>query len=96
MEADPILGPIFLSKINLAYAYTCIWVLLKYITSMRFLIPKETDSKPQLVGFHLFIPTGYVESGPFFCAATETIKYRVNNTMQKRGEAPVNYLENLA
>ena len=35
----------------------------------------------------------YVEYTPFFCAATETIKDTVNNTMNNRGKAPNNLLE---
>ena len=56
----------------------------------------NTDSEPQWVGFHLSIHMGYVESGPFFCAATETIKDTVNNNMHKIWKAPVHMMEILA
>ena len=73
-----------------------IWVRLNYIPSVAFFVPKETDSDPQLVRFHLSIPMGYVESTPFFCAAMETIKDTVNNSIHKRGKSPVHPLEILA
>ena len=63
---------------------------------MDFLVPKDTDCEPQVVVFHLLIPMGYVESMPFFCTATEKIKDTDNNTIQKKGNAPVHPLYNLA
>ena len=47
-----------------------IWFQLNYIPSVECIIPKDTDSESKLVGFHLSIPMGYMESVPFFCAAT--------------------------
>ena len=38
---------------------------------------------------------GYVKSMPLFCAAAEIIKYRMNNTIHKRGEAPVHLMDKL-
>ena len=70
-----------------------IWDQLNNITSVEFIIPKETDSEPQLVGFHLSIPMGYMESVPLFCATTEKIKDTVNNAMHKIGKAPVHPLD---
>ena len=48
---------------------------------MALLIPKERDKEEQLLVFHVYIPMGYVESAPLFCAAIETGKDMVNNTM---------------
>ena len=70
-----------------------IWFQLNYIPSVECIIPKDTDSESKLVGFHLSIPMGYMESVPLFCATTETIKYIANNAMHKRGEAPVHPLD---
>ena len=47
-----------------------IWVRTEDIPSVAFLIPKETADKEQLVGFHLSIAMGYMESAAFFCTAT--------------------------
>ena len=49
-----------------------------------------------MVGFHLSITMGYVESAAFFCATTETVKERTLDTLSTRHTAPPNHLENLA
>ena len=43
--------------------------------------------------FHLSTPMGYVESSPFFCAATKTVKDMVKNTMASIHDAHKNPLE---
>ena len=95
LEADHKLGQTFLSKFDLDDTYMHIWVWFD-IPYVDFLVPKETNSEPQLVGFNLSITMGYMESTPFFCAATETIKDIVNNIMHKRGDAPVHPLDILS
>ena len=60
VKAPPELGPIFLNKVDLADAYMHIWVRLKDILSVAFLVPKATPEEDHLVGFHLSIPMGYV------------------------------------
>ena len=37
--ADPHLGPVYLSKLNLAYAYMRLWVRMEDDPSVSFLIP---------------------------------------------------------
>ena len=71
IATDPALGPTYLCKANLEDAYMRILVRAE---DANFLIPKETAGKEQLVGFHLSIPMGYMESVAFFCTATETVK----------------------
>ena len=63
---------------------------------MEFLVPKETDSDPQLVVFHLSIPMWYVESTPLFFADTDTIKDTDNNNMHQIRKFPVHPLGILA
>ena len=70
LAAPPKLGHTFLNKVDLADAYMRIWVYLEDILSVAFLVPKATPDEDQLVGFHLSIPMGYVESAAFFCAAS--------------------------
>ena len=59
-------------------------------------MPEEADSDPQLVGFHLLIPMGCVESSPFFCTATKMVKYRVIKTLYTRWAVLGHPLETLA
>ena len=63
---------------------------------MALLVPKATPDEEQLVGFHLSIPMGYVESAAFFCATTETVKDRALDTVSMRHTAPPHHLEHLA
>ena len=60
MEADLQIGPTFLRKVDLAYAYMRVWFCLEDIPSVVFLIPKENKEEEQLVDFYLSILMGYV------------------------------------
>ena len=42
IAAPPKIGSTFLKKVDLADAYMCIWVRLKDIPSVAFLVPKST------------------------------------------------------
>ena len=96
LNAPPKLGSTFLNKVDLADAYMRIWVRLEDIPSVAFLVPKATPDEEQLVGFHLSIPMGYVESAAFFCATTETVKDRALDNLYTRHTAPPHHLENIA
>ena len=73
-----------------------IWVHLEDTPLVAFLVPKATPDEEQLVGFHLSIPMGYVESAAFFYTTTETVKDRTLNTLTMRHTTPTHHLENLA
>ena len=51
-----------------------IWARLSNVPALELLVPKEKDSVPQLVWFHLSITMGYLEFTPLFFTATETVK----------------------
>ena len=95
LAAPPKLGPTFLNKVDLADAYMLIWVRLKEIPSVSFLVPKATPEEDQLVGFHLSIPMGYVESAAFLCATTETVKDRKLDTLSTRQNVLPHQLKDL-
>ena len=96
LAAPPKLGPTFFNKVYLADAYMRIWVFLEDIISLVFLVPKATPEEEQLVGFHLSIPMGYVESVAFFYATAETVKEGALVTLSMRHNAPPHHLEDLA
>ena len=96
LAAPPNLGPNFLNKVDLADAYILIWVLLEDIPSVAFLVPKATPEQDQLVGFHLSIPMGYVESAAFFCTTTDTVKYLILDSLSTRRNTPPHHLEDSA
>ena len=45
------LGPEFLSKVDLYDSYMHIWVCLADTPSLAFLIPQETEEESQILGF---------------------------------------------
>ena len=96
LAAPPKLGPAFLNKVYLSNAYMHIWVRLEDIPLVAFLVPKATPDEEQLVGLHLSIPMGYMESATFFCATTETVNDRTLDTLSMRHTAPPHHLEDLA
>ena len=72
-----------------------IWVHLENIPSVDFLVLKSKLEEDQLVGFHLSIPMGYVESATLFCATTKNAKDLALDTLPTRNKAPPRHLENL-
>ena len=63
---------------------------------VALLTPKKTPSKYYLVGFHLYLPMGYVDSSPYLCIATKTIADLVNKTIYQRDSASKHPLERAA
>ena len=70
----------------------CIWARISNVPVLAFLLPKDKDNNPQLIGFHLSIPMGHIESAPLFGAATEMVKYWVINSIHAYGLSPENPL----
>ena len=64
ITTDPRLGPVYLSKLNLEDTYMRLWVRMEDFPSVAFLIPKKTPIDAHLVGFHLSLPMGYINSAP--------------------------------
>ena len=91
----PKLGPTFLKKVDLSDAYMRIWVRLEDIPSVAFLVPKATPEEDQLVGFHLSITMGYVESAAFFYNTIETVKDCILDSLSTRHNTPPHHLEDL-
>ena len=96
LTAPPKLGPTFLNNVDLSYAYTRIWIHLEDIPSVAFPVTKSTPEEYQLVGFHLSILLGYVESAAFLCATSETVKNRTLDTLSTRHTALPHHPEDLA
>ena len=66
LTADLRLGTVYLSKVDLADAYMSLWVRIEDFPSVTFLILKKTPRDTQLVGFHLSLSMGYIDSDPYF------------------------------
>ena len=57
------------------------------VPSITFLIPKKTPSDTHLVGFHLYLHMGYLDSDPYFFMARETVANLENEAIAQRDEA---------
>ena len=89
LTAYPTLGPVYLSKVDLDDAYMHLWLILilEYNPSTAFLLPKLNPYNKHLMGFHLSLPMGWVDSAPYFCMATEMVTYLANQAMPVRHTA---------
>ena len=63
---EPRLGLVYLGKVDLADSYMRLWVCLEDTPSVELLIPRKKPTNDQLVGLHLSLPMGYLDSAPFF------------------------------
>jgi hypothetical protein len=71
-RADPRLGPVYLSKIDIADGFYRIGIRVQDIPKLGVLFPAR-DGEEQLIGFPLRLPMGWSQSPPIFTAATETV-----------------------
>ena len=51
-----------------------LWVNMEEFPLVDFLLPNNNPTDPQLVGFHLSLPMGYINSAANFCATTKPTK----------------------
>ena len=70
-----------------------LWLSTEYIPSVAVLILKKTPINPQQVGFHLSILTGFVDSAPYFCMATEMVECLAKEAITQRDDTGKNHLE---
>jgi hypothetical protein len=82
-----------MAKIDLSDAYMHIWLAIADLPKLAFIIPPHASDPEPLIGFHLLLPMGYIESAPFFCALTETVADLINHSWALAGLAPVHPLE---
>ena len=71
-HANPKLGPVYLSKIDISDGFYCIWVRASDIPKLAVAFPAR-ENEEQLVALPLTLPMGWKESPPWFCTATETV-----------------------
>ena len=87
LTADSCIGTVYLSKVDLADAYMRLWVRMEDVPSAAFFIPNKTPSNTQLVGFHISVPMGYIDSAPYFCMAMETVGKISNEAIYQKEQA---------
>jgi hypothetical protein len=82
-HSNPNMGPVYMSKIDIADGFYCIWVRAADVPKLGVLFPSRPGDVP-LVGFPLALPMGWKESPKIVTAATETVADLVNNALQQK------------
>jgi hypothetical protein len=82
-RSDPRLGPIYLSKIDIAYGFYRIGIRSEDVPKLGVLFPAR-DREKQLISFPLVLPMGWSQSPPILSAATETVAYLTNQHLTLR------------
>jgi hypothetical protein len=93
-HANPAFGPVYAMKIDVADGFYRVNLDERQALSLACLLPQE-PGEPQLVAVPLALPMGWVESPPYFCAATKTIADLVNSRLS-RTQVPRHRLEHEA
>ena len=84
LTADPHLRPVYLSKVDLVDAYMRSWVRMEDVPFFAFLVPKKNTRDIKLVGLHLSLTMGSIDSAPYFCMTTETVADLANKAIAHR------------
>jgi hypothetical protein len=61
VDADPAHGLVQMAKVDLSDAYMRIWLNLKDLTKLAFMIPPHCTNPEPLIGFHLALPMDFVK-----------------------------------
>ena len=88
LTADPNLGPVYLSKLDLSNACMRLWVRLEDTPFTASLLTKLHPADKHLVGFHLSLPMGWVDRTSYFCMVMEMVTDLENQAMPVRNTAP--------
>jgi hypothetical protein len=85
-QADPRLGPIFLSKVDIADGFYRILVNANNVPKLGMVVPTKA-SEPQVVAFPLVLPMSWMQSPPLFTATNETVVNMANQALQASAHA---------
>ena len=93
--ADPKLGPIYLSKLDISDGFYRINLAIDDIPKLGVVFLVKDGEEP-LVAFPLVLPMGWANSPPIFSAATETSADLANDAIQRDDDPPSHPLDDLA
>jgi hypothetical protein len=92
VQANPRLGPVYLSKVDIADGFYCIWVMAADIPKLGVLLPAE-QGQERLIGFPVVLPMGWKESPLVFTYATDTVTDLANDQIQQGTKQPPHRLD---
>ena len=93
--SDPKYGPIYMLKCDLADGYYRLGLVVSDIPKLAVAFP-SVDQQDPLIALSLVLPMGWKNSGPAFCAATETIADMENAAIIKNVPQKSHPLDTLA
>ena len=93
--ADPALGPVYLSKLDISDGFYRINLAIEDIPRLGVVFPVKDGEEP-LVAFPLVLPMGWANSPPIFSAATETAADLANDAIASSVTAPEHPLDVMA
>jgi len=93
-HANPLFGPVYLGKVDLADGFYRVWLTPGAIPKLAVAFPRYAGEE-QLVALPMALPMGWVESVPYFCAVTETVA-DIANAIPSHVQMPRHPLEDLA
>ena len=93
LTTNPLLGPVYLRKVDLSNDHMRLWMRMEDVLSVAFLILKNNTRDKHLVVFHLSLPMGYIDSAPYFCMETEILAELSNETIALREQMDKHPLE---
>jgi hypothetical protein len=92
VHANPRLGPVYLSKVDIADGFYRIWLRAADIPKLGVLLSAE-HRQAKLIGFPVVLPMGWKESPPVLTSATETVTDLANDHIQLGTKQPPHRLE---
>jgi hypothetical protein len=81
----------YMCKIDIANGFYRVWLLPADIPKHGVVLP-TTEGEDPLIYFPLALPMGWVNSRPYFCAATETICDLASTSIKARNTFKVHLL----
>jgi hypothetical protein len=95
LEAHPRFGPVYISKVDIADGFYRVWLLPSNIPTLGVAL-LATDNEEPMIGFPLALPMGWVNSPPYFTAATETITDLANAALANDTKFPPHRLDSIS
>ena len=93
--ADPKLGPVYLSKLDISDGFYRVNLAIDDIPKLGVVFPVKDGEEP-LVAFPLVLSMGWANSPPIFCATTETAADLANEALSSTTDPPCHPLDELA
>jgi hypothetical protein len=95
LEAHPRFGSVYISKVDIADGFYQVWLLPSDIPTLGVALPAHGTEEP-MSGFPLALPMGWINSTPYFTAATETIADLANSSLSCKTKFPPHRLEGIS